>query len=403
MAGSAKKTTRSMASSPDSATHSEEPPVSRVSLTETHEWRPEATHYAALADVPPIKKLNPIRRDRRCPRREVSFGVDEWALHKSVWRHWRHIFSEASSSTLQRLSFPALAVIGFSASSVTAYNTVVADAAAGVAELALPALPFTISSLVLGLLTTFRTNAAHDRFDSARGAWGEVINASRDLLRETRLWIPEEEDQRRMATLVKAFPITLNFFLTTDGGHHMLKCRDPDIDEISLQELYAELLDRVWPEGPDANEDFRAILDLQAGKGNISLLVLRLMGETLDAAMPDKRSIASVELDRTIQRLNTALGRCERILRTPIPVSYSRHTSRILTIWLNLLPFALYPVLGPLGTVPGSLLLSWGLLGIEDIGNQIEEPFNMLPLRNYSEAVNAGFDLYFPHLSPAKI
>ena len=230
-----------------------------------------------------------------------------------------------------------------------------------------------------------------------------MINASRDLLRETRLWIPEEEDQRRMATLVKAFPITLNFFLTTDGGHHMLKCRDPDIDEISLQELYAELLDRVWPEGPDANEDFRAILDLQAGKGNISLLVLRLMGETLDAAMPDKRSIASVELDRTIQRLNTALGRCERILRTPIPVSYSRHTSRILTIWLNLLPFALYPVLGPLGTVPGSLLLSWGLLGIEDIGNQIEEPFNMLPLRNYSEAVNAGFDLYFPHLSPAKL
>ena len=85
--------------------------------------------------------------------------------------------------------------------------------------------------------TTFRTNAAHDRFDSARNAWGEVINASRDLLRETRLWIPEEEDQRRMATLVKAFPITLNFFLTTDGGHHMLKCRDPDIDEISLQEL----------------------------------------------------------------------------------------------------------------------------------------------------------------------
>ena len=158
MAGSAKKTTRSMASSPDSATHSEEPPVSRVSLTETHEWRPEATHYAALADVPPIKKLNPIRRDRRCPRREVSFGVDEWALHKSVWRHWRHIFSEASSSTLQRLSFPALAVIGFSASSVTAYNTVVADAAAGVAELALPALPFTISSLVLGLLVCHHPN-----------------------------------------------------------------------------------------------------------------------------------------------------------------------------------------------------------------------------------------------------
>ena len=155
----------------DSATHTGkagkdgggkgEAPVSPVSLTETHEWRPEATHYAALADIPPIRKLNPIRRDRRCPRREVSFGVDEWALHKSVWRHWRHIFSEASSSTLQRLSFPALAVIAASASGVTAYNTLVADAAAGVAELALPALPFTISSLVLGLLVCYTHSHTH--------------------------------------------------------------------------------------------------------------------------------------------------------------------------------------------------------------------------------------------------
>lgn len=47
-------------------------------------------------------------------------------------------------------------------------------------------------------------------------------------------------------------------------------------------------------------------------------------------------------------------GGCERILRTPVPLSYSRHNSRFLIIWLTLLPFTLWDQVGS-GTLPPCL------------------------------------------------
>jgi predicted membrane chloride channel (bestrophin family) len=44
-------------------------------------------------------------------------------------------------------------------------------------------------------------------------------------------------------------------------------------------------------------------------------------------------------LDTNITALGDALGGCERIFKTPIPLSYTRHTSRVLIIWLAVLPF----------------------------------------------------------------
>ncbi|KNC55731.1 UPF0187 protein [Thecamonas trahens ATCC 50062] len=305
-----------------------------------------------------------------------------------------------SSSTLQRLAFPSLSVVAMSATAVTVYNTCLIDvinasAAGPVAawgELALPALPFTLSSLVLGLLATFRTNAAHDRFNQARGAWGEVINASRDLLRQAAVWMPKDHavERLRLARLVKAFPVALNFHLTTDGGHYLIKAQDADASPAIRAELAAELLDRVWPAGPDAEEDFARTLDVHAAGGNVPLMLLGEMAATVAAGAADGRAVDAVEMDKALQRLNTSLGRCERILKTPIPTSYTRHTSRFLTTWLNALPLALWPVLGAHGTIPASLAIAYALLGIEDIGVQIEEPFNMLPLRAYSHTVQAS-------------
>ena len=60
-------------------------------------------------------------------------------------------------------------------------------------------------------------------------------------------------------------------------------------------------------------------------------------------------------------------------------------------MWINLLPLALYPALG-WGTPAASLFIGYALLGIEDIGVQIEEPFDVLPLWQYSATVAASCD-----------
>ncbi|KAK3254637.1 hypothetical protein CYMTET_36153, partial [Cymbomonas tetramitiformis] len=71
------------------------------------------------------------------------------------------------------------------------------------------------------------------------------------------------------------------------------------------------------------------------------------------------------------------LGKCERILKTPLPLSYTRHTSRFIFLWLTILPFTMVAELGEL-VIPVELFTAMFLLGIEDIGVLIEEPFSVL-------------------------
>ena len=90
------------------------------------------------------------------------------------------------------------------------------------------------------------------------------------------------------------------------------------------------------------------------------------------------------QMHQAISAMNDVLGGCERIFRTPIPIAYTRHTTRFLIVWLTVLPYALWakffwttlfaaPIIGVL------------LLGINEIGIDVEEPFSLLPLEAFVE------------------
>jgi hypothetical protein len=67
-------------------------------------------------------------------------------------------------------------------------------------------------------------------------------------------------------------------------------------------------------------------------------------------------------MDMNITSFEDALGGCERILKTPVPLSYTRHTGRFLMIWLTMLPFSLYGSCG-IGTIPLCVIIAFLLLG----------------------------------------
>jgi len=87
------------------------------------------------------------------------------------------------------------------------------------------------------------------------------------------------------------------------------------------------------------------------------------------------------------------LGKCERILKSPVPLSYSRHTSRLLSIFCATLPLALVSKFGD-WTVAAMLMVAWGLFAIEEIGHFIEEPFsaetNVLALPSICSTIERG-------------
>ena len=75
-----------------------------------------------------------------------------------------------------------------------------------------------------------------------------------------------------------------------------------------------------------------------------------------------------------IDRLSRSIGECERIVQTPVPLNYARHTIRFLTMWLLTVPLAVCGEIG-LATGPVVGMLAWALFGIYEIGVVIEDPF----------------------------
>jgi predicted membrane chloride channel (bestrophin family) len=75
-----------------------------------------------------------------------------------------------------------------------------------------------------------------------------------------------------------------------------------------------------------------------------------------------------------VDKLTNAIGQCERIHQTAVPLNYARHSLRSLTLWLFTLPFALISDLGLLAA-PVNACIAWLLFGVYQIGYSIEDPF----------------------------
>jgi predicted membrane chloride channel (bestrophin family) len=189
------------------------------------------------------------------------------------------------------------------------------------------------------------------------------------------------------------------FHLNDKGCHHNMKRRskwgEASFEDRVQAEFRAELHD-IYHQVNDSNnevlqEDFERLCKVKSKGGNVPLEVLTAMAETIAAESSNNlEPIFIKSLDEQVQRLCGALGSCERIVKTPLPTGFTRHSSRLLFIWSNSLPFALYPVLGPFGTLPTALLTVYAVLGIEDLSVQLEEPFDILPLRQYSDSMFDG-------------
>jgi putative membrane protein len=249
------------------------------------------------------------------------------------------------------------------------------------------------ASTAVGLLAAFRMKESYGRYDEARKFWGETINTTRDLARNTCMWMKDKVQQDRMLKLIRAFPVAYNFHVNRKGGHHNLHESDkntPKFADRVQAEFQAEMLD-IYMDGKH-DDDLRRISEAKYKGENCGLEVFNLMGETIAASMETVDVIYVAEMNEQLQRLCGAFGASERILHTPLPTSFTRHTSRVMALWDVVVPFGMYPLMGPYFTVPVCLLTSYAVCGIDDIGVQLEEPFNVLPLFQYSDGIFDSID-----------
>ncbi|GAA0144608.1 hypothetical protein LIER_35971 [Lithospermum erythrorhizon] len=80
---------------------------------------------------------------------------------------------------------------------------------------------------------------------------------------------------------------------------------------------------------------------------------------------------------------------CEQLMGIPIPLSYTRLTSRFLVLWHITLPIILWDDCHWI-VVPATFVSAASLFCIEEVGDLIEEPFPMLALDELCKLVQSN-------------
>eukprot|EP00242_Pyramimonas_sp_CCMP2087_P000933 CAMPEP_0198229422 /NCGR_PEP_ID=MMETSP1445-20131203/114118_1 /TAXON_ID=36898 /ORGANISM="Pyramimonas sp., Strain CCMP2087" /LENGTH=374 /DNA_ID=CAMNT_0043909885 /DNA_START=881 /DNA_END=2005 /DNA_ORIENTATION=+ len=295
------------------------------------------------------------------PFRRTVYSINDWKQHRQEDRHLKHLGTLTKSEVLSGL-LPPTFLCAASASLVCAFETareVYPTTAGLLPSLLVDSLPFELTSSALGLLLVFRTEASYARWLDARKLLSSVQASSACAARSAVVWF-NNEDQDLSAAFVrwsKAFFKTLQ--------HHVRGCEDDE-------DLERDLSEYLWPSEVKSCSKAH----------NRPQFVLQMLSAIANNAQLN--SDQHVSIDSSLARVGDMLTECERIVTTPVPLSYTRFTNRFLLVWLLFLPTCLYESCG-LWSIPSTMLVSVVLLGIEEVGVQIEEPFSILPLEVMSE------------------
>jgi putative membrane protein len=245
------------------------------------------------------------------------------------------------------------------------------------------AIPATLHSLIgpaLALLLVFRTNASYDRFWEGRKLWGNMVNDCRNLARQSRGFFGKDsEAHREFLGWTQLFPIL-----------SMRKLRGQvDPATLSLPSLASKAL-----------KESHLVQVLRSSSPPLSATAR--MSELLLAHTNRESWPLTLAIENAIARLIDSIGGCERIHKTPLPFAYVVHLRRALLLYCLSLPLALEGTLG-WGTPFAVGLISYIFFGIEEIGVEIEDPFeedpNDLPLERICETIETNVaSMQFPRL-----
>lgn len=205
-------------------------------------------------------------------------------------------------------------------------------------------LGHTLIGVALGLLIVFRNNCSYDRYWEGRKLWGGIVNTSRNLVRGA---VAAAGEAHELAKYVEAYALALK--------QHLRGNKD-------ISEVKGFLTEAQFEQA--------------SASANPPNLIALYMSRWIEDRKHDGTidSMKSVSLESQVRILLDNQGGCERILRTPIPFAYAVHIKQLLLVYLLSLPFALVSDMSWV-SIPTAAVIAFGLLGIEEAGVEIEDPF----------------------------
>ena len=214
-----------------------------------------------------------------------------------------------------------------------------------------------------------------------RKQWGVMGTECRNVMRMAAAWSSpmREPDKEKRVQAVQSVGTACYTFLRSLLRH----VNGPPDEDSFREDLKAAL-----PE-----KEAEAII----AAGHRPFRALYLLSRRIEALPLSERQ--RIEVDKSCVIIGDVCGGTERVYGTPIPLSYTRHTSRFLTVWLFLIPFALYDgfanTWNHTGMIPAAVILAVCLYGIEELSVFLEEPFSILALPGMVQAMK-GFSEQLP-------
>ena len=228
------------------------------------------------------------------------------------------------------------------------YTLVVTLVGAYFPSLFLSITPFEYCGVVLGLLLVARVNAGMDRWWEARKIWGSIVNQSRNLAIIGNQYSDHKSPYlKEFLSWVAIWPYAMKQHLR---------------DEKNLQEAKNLLPNYV----------IRSIEKAEHMPMYIGTKIATLLKKMKNYGLDDF-SFLRAERERAL--LIDAIGACERIKSTPIPLVLAIKTRRFIFIFLVLLPFALLEEVNWLAPFI-VMLTAYPLLSLDEIGIELQSPFS---------------------------
>lgn len=282
------------------------------------------------------------------------YNHEKWVHHRSSLRHVRHLLSSLSSRVILSLVPPVIAFTSFAAA-IAGYNyAVLADwLPEFFPVLRASSLPYQLTAPALALLLVFRTEASYSRFEEGRKAWTKLIAGANDFAGQVVAGVGSSSGdapiKKALLQYIMAFPVALKC--------HVIYGSDVAADLKNLLEVDDLVV--------VLNSKHRPRCVLQFIKQSLKMLKLE----------ESRRNM----LESKMSCFHEGISVCEQLIGTPIPLSYTRLTSRFLVLWHLTLPIILWDECHWI-VVPATFISAASLFCIEEVGVLIEEPFPMLAL-----------------------
>ena len=231
--------------------------------------------------------------------------------------------------------------------------------------------PITIISILgtaLSLLLGFRTNSAYDRWWEGRQIWGTIVNESRTLVRQCLAFIDNEDGEKdevvqHIAHLQIAWCYALSNSLR----------RESVLINANLYLTEEELA-------------FVARHD-NIPNAILYLIEMQVAGRYRTGQLKEH---FFQNIDRTLQVLCEAMGKCERIKNTIFPTQYSFFVHLTIFLFTIILPMGLIASIGRIA-IPVTFIISSLFFYVESISYVMQNPFegspNDIPMTSISRTI----------------